>query len=479
VSDGVTVSATADPPWPPQQLYARHLSLDATVATDRLAHHLACYSERMVVEPLPVAGRHRTVVAAGPLLGFTARGRHCRWRLPDGDQVRTAPTGSVFAELWRGVSGIVIRGEPVPGPLRSMLGLVSYEAARGIERLPGRHPPVVPDFLFFFPRLCVAAGPDGTDLVAYGLEPAQAAATLRTGVAAVQRAADTTASSGSPPVVTGMRSRSDRANYVSAVSRAKKHLRDGDLFQVVLALQQHLAAKVDPLWLSRRLSVASPGTLQFCYLGPSLAVTGATPEPFVTISNGQARLRPLAGTRARGATAEHDRQLECELRTSEKELAEHRMLVDLARNDLGRVCRPGSVRVDELLAVERYAHVMHLVSNVVGEIADGCTAADVLRASFPAGTMTGAPKVRAMEIIDELEQEARGFYAGMVGAVSPDEVHTYLTIRSAYLRDGAVTISAGAGIVHDSDPQAEYEECLAKLRTLTSALDLPRNRKED
>lgn len=438
-----------------------------------MARQLSGFRELMIADRVPVRGRGRVVVAAGPLLAFSAHGRWCEWSVAGGRRHPVGAPDGAWPALWRQLSGLEVVGGEVPAPLRSMFGFVSYEAVRGMERLPARHPPVVPDYQFFFPQLSAAIGEDSTELVAFGMDEAHAETALRAGVEAVTGAAGAPDVKRDPPVVTGVRSQSDQGRYAAAVERAKQHLYDGDIFQVVLAVQQHLAVRADPLWLYRRLRVTSPDTFRFCYLGPAFAATGATPEPFVTVVGQRARVRPLAGTRPRGATAEEDRQLEQELRSSVKELAEHRMLVDLARNDLGRVCEPGTVRVDELLAIERYAHVMHLVSNVVGELPDARTGGDVLRAAFPAGTMTGAPKIRAMEIIDSLEPEARGLYAGLVGAVAPDEIHTYLTIRSAVLRNGTVTIGAGAGIVHDSDPGAEYQECLAKLRTISQLLIHP------
>jgi anthranilate synthase component I len=252
-------------------------------------------------------------------------------------------------------------------------------------------------------------------------------------------------------------------DFAAAVVQAKHHILDGDIFQVVLSLRWSLSGTPDCLELYHRLAAANPSPFQYCYRGPSLAVVGASPEPLVTLTGDTASIRPLAGTRRRGADQEEDLRLEQSLRSSIKEVAEHRMLVDLARNDLGRVCRPGTVTVDELLAVERYSHVMHLVSNVVGKPAPGVRADQVLRAGFPAGTMTGTPKVRAMEIIDQLEPVARGFYSGGVGLLSTEELHTFLTIRSLVMYGGMVHLQAGAGIVYDSDPEEEYAECLSKL----------------
>jgi anthranilate synthase component I len=455
------------------QLHARSATLGTVTDAEAVARVLTGFGQRMVLDPLPVNGRRGVVVAAGPLLAFTARGSRCRWVLSGRRPTVLEATGGVLRHLWLQLQQLRVDGPHLPAPLRSMFGFISYEAVRGMETLPGRHGPPVPDYQFFFPQLVVTTGDQSTRLVAYGLQPALAHDLLQTGLEAVRQAMRPPRRPRAQPEVTGVRSRSGRRRYTAGVTRAKQHLLDGDIFQVVLAVKQHLAARVDPLWLYRRLAATSPDTLRFCYLGAGFAAAGASPEPFVTVTGRRARLRPLAGTRPRGSTPAEDQRLEQQLRSSVKDLAEHRMLVDLARNDLGRVCRPGSIQVNELLAIERYTHVMHLVSNIIGELPDDASGCDVLQAAFPAGTMTGAPKIRAMEIIDALEPEARGLYAGLVGTLAPDEIHTHLNIRSAHIRPDTLTIGAGAGIVHDSEPHAEYQECLAKLRTISKLLIHP------
>jgi anthranilate synthase component 1 len=202
-----------------------------------------------------------------------------------------------------------------------------------------------------------------------------------------------------------------------------------------------------------------------------LSVVGSSPEILVRLEGDLVQLRPIAGTRPRGATSEEDRRLEAELLSDPKEIAEHVMLVDLGRNDVGRVAEWGSVKVDELMGVERYSHVMHIVSNVVGRLRKGLSAFDVLRASFPAGTVTGAPKVRAMEIIEELEPFRRGVYAGAVGYFDlQGSMDFCITIRTIVMRDGEAVIQAGAGIVADSDPEKEWEEIRSKARILFRAI---------
>jgi anthranilate synthase component 1 len=202
-------------------------------------------------------------------------------------------------------------------------------------------------------------------------------------------------------------------------------------------------------------------------------VVGSSPEPLVTVADGKAETRPIAGTRPRGADPVQDACLAAEMLADEKERAEHLMLVDLGRNDLGRVCKPGTVKVDEFMEVERYSHVMHMVSSVTGELNEGVAATDALRAVFPAGTVSGAPKVRAMEIIDELEPTRRGPYAGAIGYLSySGDLDSCIYIRTILVRDGRAYVQAGAGIVADSDPESEYMETVNKSRAMFRAIEV-------
>jgi len=217
--------------------------------------------------------------------------------------------------------------------------------------------------------------------------------------------------------------------------------------------------------------VVNPSPYMYFLRLPGVTIAGSSPEVLVTVQGRRATMRPIAGTRPRGADAEADLALEAELLADEKERAEHVMLVDLARNDLGRVCRPGTVRVDEFMRVERYSHVMHLVSDVVGELAGDVAAFDVLAASFPAGTVSGSPKVRAMEIIDDLERHRRGPYAGCVGYFDfSGNLDTCITIRTCVFVDGVAYCQAGAGVVADSVPEREERETEAKARALLAAV---------
>lgn len=264
-----------------------------------------------------------------------------------------------------------------------------------------------------------------------------------------------------------------REAYESAVQRAVDYIRAGDCIQVVLSQRWSMPVRAPALNLYRALRSVNPSPYMFFLRMGDTTLIGASPEVLVTVEGNRARTRPIAGTRSRGATPEEDKALEMELLADPKERAEHIMLVDLGRNDLGRVCQYGTVQVPELMVVERYSHVMHIVSEVVGQLRRGVDAFDVLRACFPAGTVSGAPKVRAMEIIDELEPTRRGAYAGAVGYFSyTGDMDTCITIRTILLKDGVAHVQAGAGVVADSRPDCEYHECLNKARAGWRAIEL-------
>ena len=260
----------------------------------------------------------------------------------------------------------------------------------------------------------------------------------------------------------------ERDEHLRRVERAKEHIREGDVFQVVIAQRAERPTSCSAFELYRALRRVNPSPYLFLLELDDIALVGSSPETVVKCEGSRAALNPIAGTIAPG---EGDAEA---LLSSEKDRAEHVMLVDLGRNDLSRVCRPGSVRVERFMQTERYSHVTHLVSEVVGELRHGVTPFELLRACFPAGTVSGAPKVRAMQIISELEGFRRGVYAGAVGYVLPSEreMDTCIAIRTLVLRDGVAYLQAGGGIVADSDPGEEHEECLNKLRALETAIDL-------
>ena len=260
----------------------------------------------------------------------------------------------------------------------------------------------------------------------------------------------------------------EREEHLRRVERAKEHIREGDVFQVVIAQRAERPTSASAFELYRALRRVNPSPYLFLLELDELALVGSSPETVVKCEGRRAAVNPIAGTIAPG---EGDAEA---LLSSEKDRAEHVMLVDLGRNDLSRVCLPGTVRVERFMTPERYSHVTHLVSEVVGELREGVSPFDVLRACFPAGTVSGAPKVRAMQIISELEGHRRGVYAGAVGYVFPEagELDTCIAIRTLVLRDGVAYLQAGGGIVADSDPAAEHEECLNKLRALETAIEL-------
>ena len=264
-----------------------------------------------------------------------------------------------------------------------------------------------------------------------------------------------------------------REGFCEAVARAKDYVEAGDVIQAVLSQRLTVRTDVDPFDVYRALRIVNPSPYMYYLRLGDLKVVGSSPEILVRLEGDRIDLRPIAGTRPRGQSEEEDQRLEEELRADPKERAEHIMLVDLGRNDVGKVARVGSVEVADLMTVERYSHVMHLVSHVRGTLESGRTAFDVLRASFPAGTVTGAPKVRAMEIIEELEPVRRGPYAGAVGYVSfSGNLDTCITIRTVLFARGVATIQAGAGIVADSVPEREYQETMNKARGMLRAIEL-------
>ena len=269
-----------------------------------------------------------------------------------------------------------------------------------------------------------------------------------------------------------------REAFEAAVRVCQQHIHAGDIFQVVLAQRFEVEARdVDPFDVYRALRVVNPSPYMYFLRLPGVDVAGASPETLVRVEDGRATVRPIAGTRPRGGTPEEDEAIAEELRSDPKERAEHVMLVDLGRNDLGRISKPGTVRLTERMQLERYSHVMHLTSNVEGELAEGCDAFDVLRATFPAGTLSGAPKVRAMQIIESLEPVRRGLYGGAVGYLGFDgNADLAIAIRTVVARDGRLTLQAGAGIVEASDPAKEYEETVNKARAGLVAIAAARRR---
>jgi anthranilate synthase component 1 len=371
------------------------------------------------------------------------------------------------------------------------VGWVGYDSVRNFERLPERTPDELglPDLCFALTdTVVVFDNLRGTLKVVAsvdvaGKDPGKAYDEACAKVDAIC-ARLTSASSALPPLdlhmgaaeVTAPVSRTSKADYLAGVGKIKEYILAGDAFQVVYSQRFDVPrGAIDPFDVYRVLRVTNPSPYMFHLEFPEAVVTGASPEVLVRLDEGKVEVRPIAGTRRRGATPDEDQALEKELLSDPKERAEHVMLIDLGRNDVGRVSRPGSVRLDETMVVERYSHVMHLVSNVSGRLADGLSAKDVVKAAFPAGTLSGAPKIRAMEIIEELEPSRRGVYGGAVGYLSySGNMDLSIAIRTLVTTGDTIHVQAGAGIVADSQPEAEHEECVNKARAVVRAVELVR-----
>jgi anthranilate synthase component 1 len=368
-----------------------------------------------------------------------------------------------------------------------LVGFLSYDVVRRFERLPE----LAADDLRM-PELGMVLATDlvvldhfegSALLVANAIlppKPTKAAATAAYHQAIGRLDAMTTAlSRPTPPMVSTVEhpgvgrfaSRTPDGLHPKAVESAKEAIRDGECFQIVVAQRFERPTEADPLDIYRVLRSTNPSPYMYLLRFDGFDVVGSSPEAHLKVTGRRALLHPIAGTRWRGATPEEDARLASDLLADPKERAEHVMLVDLGRNDLGRVCKPGTVEVPEFATIERYSHVMHIVSTVVGELRDDQTAFDALVATYPAGTLTGAPKVRAMQLIEELEPTRRGVYGGIVGYFGfGGDLDTAITIRTALLRDGIAYVQAGGGVVADSDPAAEEQETRNKAAAVLAAI---------
>jgi anthranilate synthase component 1 len=367
--------------------------------------------------------------------------------------------------------GPVIEDLPFRGGL---VGAASYDLARWFERLPSPHAPRDPDAVYVATRSLLAFDhlTRRAALLHAGSEPERQS--LARELRRLLRGAMQARPGGGG--FAQRRQSLDRETFVARVAQAKDHIRAGDVFQLVLSVCFDGDTDIDPFAAYRALRLINPSPyMYYCDLG-ELQVAGSSPEALVQLRGRRAALRPIAGTRPRGATPAQDDALAAELAADAKENAEHVMLVDLARNDLGRVAVPGSIGVDPFRAIERYSHVMHIVSGVGGELEEGRDAFDLFAAAFPAGTLVGAPKVRAMQLIDDLEPVARGLYGGTVGYFGAcGGMDQAIAIRTLVFRDGAYRYQAGAGVVADSVPELEYAEILAKGAAMQHALELARD----
>jgi len=415
-----------------------------------------------------IGGRGRySFVGGRPLAVFQSKGRAIEIR--DGRVSRFR--GDPFQHLRRYLDSF--SGYPARGPFcGGAVGYIAYDMVRFFEKIPDNNPAAmnVPDAIFIFPSEITIFDYHcrTVDILVYNGSQGRAAE-LAGRIARPKNPGRT----GFRDDRSQFKSNLKRTEFCGMVEQAKEHIRAGDIFQVVLSQRFELTTRKEPLSIYKALRVTNPSPYMYFLKLGGLAVSGSSPETLVKLQNGLVTSRPIAGTRLRGKTRLEDRQREAELLADEKERAEHVMLVDLARSDIGRICRYGSVRVTEFMRPDYYSRVMHLTSNVVGRLGKGLGAFDILPATFPAGTVSGAPKIRAMEIIDDLEPEKRGIYAGAIGYFGfSGGMDFCITIRTIVQKDRTCHIQSGAGIVADSRPLREYAETLHKASALKRAIEI-------
>jgi anthranilate synthase component 1 len=438
--------------------------------------------------------------------GGEARGRYSIiglkpdliWRC-QGNQAeinRAALTGDVFApesakplDSLRALTKETQLAVPhgLPPMATGLFGYLGYDMARQVENLP--HPPPdtlgLPDAILLRPTITAIFDSVKDEVIV--ITPvwhdgsvdaksayARAVARLDEAVAALEDPAPHPAPTPADlPTGVAIESNMTKAEYFDVIARAKEYVMAGDVFQVVPSQRFRRPFALPPFSLYRALRRLNPSPYLYYLSMPGFQIVGSSPEVLVRLRGGKVTIRPIAGTRPRGKTPEEDASLAEELMADPKERAEHLMLIDLGRNDVGRIAKTGAVTVTDSFFIERYSHVMHLVSNVEGDIRDGLDAVDALAAGLPAGTLTGAPKIRAMQIIDEFEKEKRGAaYAGAVGYFAADgSMDTCIVLRTALVKDGTMYVQAGGGVVADSQPEAEYQETVNKSKALLAAAE--------
>ncbi|MBI5094198.1 MAG: anthranilate synthase component I [Candidatus Hydrogenedentes bacterium] len=433
------------------------------------------------VEKADTLGRY-SFLGANPSIVFKSKGRQVSI-IRDGkaDSYDSADPLDELRKLMASYSPIEVQG--VPPFHGGAVGYMSYDQVRFFERLPDANPDplnlpdlyyMITDTLVIFDhvnnRMKIVSNAHVQD------NPDEAYQT------AVRKLEDLIQILRAPlvlpepkpssPATADVKSSFTREGFCQAVEKAKEYIRAGDIFQVVLSQRFERKVHASAIDLYRALRCINPSPYMLLLQFPDLCLVGSSPEVMTQVKDGRCIVRPIAGTRPRGATPAEDLALEKDLLADEKELAEHIMLVDLGRNDVGRVSKPGTVSPSRLMTIERYSHVMHIVSEVEGQIQDNEDAYSALRATFPMGTVSGAPKIRAMQIIDELEPVRRGPYSGGCGYLSfSGEMDTCIIIRTMVIKDGVAHIQAGAGIVYDSDPQREFEETVNKAKALFRAVE--------
>jgi anthranilate synthase component I len=440
------------------------------------------------VEGGAVRGRYSIIGLDPDLVWRTVNGRAEINRNANEGHDRFVPCNEAPLAALRGVvaESRVELPDPLPPMAAGIFGYLGYDMVRLMEELPPPNPdPIgIPDAVLVRPTVVVVfdAAKDTITLVTpvrpeggVGAEAALARASAR--LAAVIDALDAPLKHAAPNVKTGPltvwpSSNTAPAEFERIVNAAKEYIAAGDIFQVVLSQRFEAPFELPPFALYRALRRVNPAPFLYFLAFDGFAIAGSSPEILVRVREGTVTIRPVAGTRPRGLTPQQDKALEVELLADPKERAEHLMLLDLGRNDVGRVARTATVKVTDQFFIERFSQVMHIVSNVEGQLDGKYDALDALAAGFPAGTVSGAPKVRAMEIIDELEKEKRGLYAGAVGYFSAaGELDSCIVLRTALIKDGTMYVQAGAGIVADSNPKSEQQECVDKAKALFRAAE--------
>jgi anthranilate synthase component 1 len=433
-------------------------------------------------------------IGSGARASFRARGREIEWFEEGRSERRTAEGDPLefLREKLAALHPVTPEGVELPRFIGGAVGMVGYDWVRFVERLPEPNSNEIglPDLGFVFPETVVVY--DNVRHMALIVRHVHLREEddPRERYAEATKALENTVDLLRAPLMPEPRrspvrepmdlERSmSREAFEAIVERAKEYIRAGDVFQVVLSQQFRVPQQVEAFSIYRQLRCINPSPYLFLVRLDGAVLVGSSPEILVRLEDDRIDVRPIAGTRRRGRSPEDDLAMEAELLADPKERAEHVMLVDLGRNDVGRVAEIGSVQVNQYAQIERYSHVMHIVSNVQGRLRRGLDWLDVLRASFPAGTLSGAPKVRAMEIIDELETVGRGAYGGCVGYVDySGNMDMAITIRTMVIKDGKITVQAGAGVVADSSPALEFKETVNKAQALIHAIDMAREGNE-
>lgn len=433
------------------------------------------------VEGGAVRGRY-SVIGLGAALLWKSKGS--KFEITRGGKKTAEGKTGAMEALKSLINAETLQAEEGLPPMSSgLFGYVSYDFIRQVENIPDKNKDElgIPESLLIKPEALVIFDSVKDEMfiiteVSGGGKAAKAAyEKAKKLITKVEASVTGALKLKKPPKSKGgeikFNSNFSREEYHRTVEKAKEYIRAGDIFQVVPSQRFTASFKAPPFDFYRSLRHLNPSPFLFYLQFGDFCITGSSPEIMVRVRDGKVTIRPIAGTRRRGKDRREDEELAHDLLSDEKEKAEHLMLLDLGRNDVGRVAKPGTVKVTERMVIENYSHVMHIVSNVEGELADGKDVIDAMMAGFPAGTVSGAPKIRAMEIIDELENTRRGFYGGCVGYFSRSEMDTCIALRTALIKNNKLYLQAGGGVVADSDPEAEYQETMNKAKALMRAAE--------